>query len=170
MSEAFAIDILMLCWLSGMPEENDLCAHGSVRIRIGSQVLEGEVSMSAAALHLLRTVKDDHAPDDLAKLFPTDGFCWTPASEEYPYGIYLGGCPNGGFDGTVTHEDGFVRIALEDVPAVRVPQEDYRAEVFRFADAVEKFFRESKPKIVKDVLDKMWYPLFWKEWHSIRSN
>ena len=165
----FTMDMLKLCWLEGQPEETDLCAHGIVRIHVGAHVLEGEVSVSAAALHLLRTVRDDHEPDKMAKLFPTDGFCWTPAGTAYPYPIYLGGCPNGGFDGKVVHEDGFVRIALENLPEVRVPLEDYRAEVFRFADAVEELFRQSKPKVVTDSLDKLWYPLFWQEWCGHRN-
>lgn len=168
MDTTFALKTLELRWLDGQPDETDLCAHGIVRICLGAHTLEGEVSMSASALHLLRTVSDDHAPDELAKLFPTDGFCWTPAGSASPYPIYLGGCPNGGFDGTVLHEEGFVRIALENLPEVRVPLEDYRAEVFRFADEVEALFRRSRPKVVTDALDKLWYPLFWKEWHSIR--
>lgn len=164
----FRIDILELCWLQGQPEETDLCAHGIVRIHIGEHVMEDEVSMSASALHLLRSVTDDHEPDELAKLFPTGGYSWTPWGDPYP--IYLGGCPNGGFDGTVTHEDGFIRIALEDLPPVRVPLADYRAEVFRFADAVEGLFTASKPKVVmEDSLDELWYPLFWKEWHRLRN-
>ena len=162
----FAIDILELCWLNGQPEETDLCAHGIVRIRIGEYVLEGEVSMSAAALHLLRTVRKDHTPDEMAKLFPTDGFCWTPDGQG---SIYLGGCPNGGFDGTVIHEDGLVRIALEWLPEVRMALADYRAEVFRFADRVEALYRQSRPKIVTDTLDRLWYPLFWKEWRVHRD-
>ncbi|MBQ2953149.1 MAG: hypothetical protein IJE07_06285 [Clostridia bacterium] len=165
----FRIDILELCWLSGQPEETDLCAHGIVRIHLGGSAVEGEVSMSAAALHLLRTVTDDHEPDEMAKLFPTDGFCWTPAGAAYPYPIYLGGCPNGGFDGHIIHEDDTVHIALEGLPEVRVPLVEYRAEVFRFADAVESLYRTGKPKAVTDALDKMWYPLFWEEWRGHRN-
>lgn len=165
----FSIEILELCWLDGQAEETDLCAHGVVRIHLGKNVLEDEVSMSASALHLLRTLRDNREPDEMAKLFPTDGFCWTPAGGAYPYPIYLGGCPNGGFDGTVTHEDDIVCIALEGLPAVRVPVAAYRAAVFRFADAVEAFFTAGKPKIVKTDLDKLWYPLFWAEWRGHRN-
>ncbi len=169
MSNLFAIDILELCWLDGQPEESDLCAHGVVRIHLGENVLEDEVSMSASALHLLRTLRDDHEPDEMAKLFPTDGFCWTPSGGAYPYPIYLGGCPNGGFDGTVTHEADVVCIALEGLPEVRVPVAAYRAEVFRFADAVEGLFAARKQKIVETYLDRLWYPLFWEEWRGHRN-
>lgn len=161
----FRIDILELCWLDGMPEEHDLCAHGIVRIHLGDHVLEDEVSMSASALHLLRSVSADHEPDEMAKLFPTDGFCWTPVGDS----IYLGGCPNGGFDGHVVHEDGFVCVALEGLPEVRIPLDQYRAEVFRFADAVEGLFRQSKPKVPSDELDRLWYPIFWQEWRRLRN-
>lgn len=164
----FRIGILALCWLDGQPEETDLCAHGIVRIHLGDNTLEDEVSMSAAALHLLRTVRDDHEPDEMAKLFPTDGFSWTPWGDPYP--IYLGGCPNGGIDGTVTHEGDSVCIALEGLPEVRVPLADYCAEVFRFADAVEAFFTVGKPKVVQEgTLGELWYPLFWQEWCKYRN-
>ena len=162
----FRIDILDMYWLIGQAEETDLCAHGNVRIHIGGDVLEDDVSLSAAALHLLRSVTEDHDPDVLAKLFPTDGFCWTPDVEG---SIYLGGCPNGGFDGYVTHEDDVVRIALEGLPAVRIPLAEYQAKVFAFADQVEAFFRQSKPKVAIGELDKLWYPLFWKEWRRRRG-
>lgn len=163
-------DILELGWLECMPEEADLCAHGTVRIRAGEHALEGEVSMSAAALHLLRTVADDHEPDEMAKLFPTDGFSWTPAGGVVPYGIYLGGCPNGGFDGRVTHEGDHVRVALTDLPEVCMPLEAWRGEVFSFVDEVEALFRRSRPKVVTAELDQLWYPLFWEEWRRIRDS
>lgn len=163
----FRIDILNMYWLSGQAEETDLCAHGTVRIHIGREVLEDDVSLSAAALHLLRSVTEDHEPDALAKLFPTDGFCWTPDGEG---SIYLGGCPCGGFDGYVTHEGDIVRIALEGLPAESMPLAEYRAEVFDLADQVEVFFRQSKPKVVIGELDKLWYPLFWEEWRRLRGD
>ena len=162
----FKLEILEKYWLPGQPEETDLCLHGTVRVQIGDDVLEDEVCLSAAALHLLRSVTEEHQPDELAKLFPSDGFCWTPDGEG---SIYLGGCPNGGFDGYVTHEDDVVRIALEELPAVQIPLTEYQAKVFAFADQVEAFFRQSKPKFVNDELDKLWYPLFWEEWRLRRA-
>ena len=162
----FKLEILDKYWLPGQPEETDLCLHGTVRVQIGDDVLEDEVCLSAAALHLLRSITEDHEPDCLAKLFPTDGFCWTPDGEG---SIYLGGCPNGGFDGYVTHEDDVVRIALEELPAVQIPLTEYQAKVFAFADQVEAFFRQSKLKVVNDELDKLWYPLFWEEWRLRRA-
>ena len=163
----FKLEILDKYWLPGQPEETDLCLHGEVRVHIGAHVLHDDVSLSAAALHLLRTVKDNHEPDEYAKLFPTDGFCWTPWGDPYP--IYLGGCPNGGIDGSVLHEDGCVCIELENLQEMRVPLADYRAEVFRIADEVEGTFRDSKPKIVqRDSLGELWYPLFWTEWQQLR--
>ncbi len=145
----FKLEILDKYWLPGQPEETDLCLHGEVRVHIGAHVLQDEVSLSAAALHLLRTVKDNHEPDEYAKLFPTDGFCWTPWGDPYP--IYLGGCPNGGIDGSVLHEDGGVRIELENLQEVRVALADYRTEVFRFADEVEGAFGTANPRLSRRI-------------------
>ena len=50
-----------------------------------------------------------------------------------------------------------------------MPIADYRAEVFRFADAVEGLFRQSKPKVPSDELDRLWYPVFWAEWRRLRN-
>ena len=164
----FKLEILDKYWLPGMPEEEDLCLHGEVRVHIGDAVLEDEVSLSAAALHLLRSVTEDHLPDEFAKLFPTDGFCWTPDGEG---SIYLGGCPNGGLDGSITHEGDIIRIALENLPSVQLSLAEYREQVYRFADEVEEFFQQSKPKMIKPgrLLDELWYPLFWKEWRMRSS-
>ena len=165
----FKLEILNKHWLPGQPEETDLCLHGEVRVHCGQHILQEKVSLSAAALHLLRTVKANHDPDAYAKLFPTDGFCWTPSSSGDPCPIYLGGCPNGGLDGAVIHGDDCVRIALENLPELSVPLADYRAEVFRFADAVEEMYRTSTLKVVRaDSLDGRWYLLFWTEWRQLR--
>ena len=162
----FKLEILDKYWLPGMPEEEDLCLHGEVRVHIGDAVLEDEVCLSAAALHLLRSITEDHEPDCLAKLFPTDGFCWTPDGEG---SIYLGGCPNGGIDGRVMHAGDMVSIALEDLQPVQLPLEIYRKQVFAFADEVEMAFRQSMAKVVTAELDKLWYPCFWKEWRWRRA-
>ena len=162
----FSIDVYDLYWLSGPQEETDLCAHGSIRIRIGDAVLEDNgLSVSAAGLHLLRSLTEDHEPDDYAKLFPLDGFSWTPDGDS----IYLGGCPNAGFDGYVTHEDDMVCITLEGLPPQRIPLAEYRMQVLTFVDQVAAFFRQSKPKVVTDELDKLWYPRFWDEWRLRRA-
>lgn len=162
----FSIDVYDMYWLSGPQEETDLCAHGSIRIRIGDAVLEDSgLSVSAAGLHLLRSLTEDHDPDVYAMLFPLDGFSWMPDGDS----IYLGSCPNAGFDGYVTHEGDIVRIALEGLPAVRIPLSEYRAQVLAFADRVEAFYNQCKPKVVTDELDRLWYPRFWDEWHRRRA-
>ena len=162
----FKLEILDKYWLPGMPEEEDLCLHGKVRVHIGDAVLEDKVSLSAAALHLLRSITEDHELDCLAKLFPTDGFCWTPDGEG---SIYLGGCPNGGIDGRVMHAGDMVSIALDDLQPVQLPLEIYRKQVVAFVDEVEMAFRQSMAKVVTAELDKLWYPCFWKEWRRRRA-
>ncbi len=165
MADAFSIEILEKRWLSGMPEELDLCAHGIVRVHAGEWMREDEVSLSAAGLHLLRSAVRGHEPDAMAKLFPVDGFCWTPG----PAGeIYLGGCPNGGMDGRVTCEGGHAVIKLESAPAIRIPWEEYRETVCLFAGEVRDFYQASKAKRPEDtcVMDQLWYPQFWQEWHA----
>ena len=55
----FTLEILDKYWLPGMPEEEDLCLHGEVRVRIGDDVLQDHVCLSASAINLLRTLTED---------------------------------------------------------------------------------------------------------------
>ena len=80
-------------------------------------------------------------------------------------------CPNGE-DWTVHHDGGDVilDIGAEDGTVFRVPINQYRTEVFRFADEIEAFYLASKPKMLSDDPDEEeGYEAFWHEWHMRRG-
>lgn len=84
--------------------------------------------------------------------------------------VSICGCPNG-IDWSVTHEDDNVIIELDDGTIFWVPLEDYKIEVFRFADEIEQFYDSCSPKILpEDEFDKDGYIAFWNEWHKRRGN
>ena len=57
----------------------------------------------------------------------------------------------------------------EDGTAVTVPLEEYRQEVFRFADRVEGYYRQCAPKqLPEDAFTRDGYTAFWNEWHRRR--
>ncbi len=57
-----------LCWIQSTADDpKDQCAHGSVEFSCdGIPIIEpddGEWTVSAAGLYLLRTITDDHTPE-----------------------------------------------------------------------------------------------------------
>ncbi len=92
MPSLFEIRIVSHGWLVPDPElgvdfdpEFDLCSHGTVEIEVDRSTIvtpdDGDFSLSAAALHLLRTKARDHTPDDPVtlpgvNLIPDEGVMW----------------------------------------------------------------------------------------------
>ncbi len=97
-----------LRWIQGAADDpKDLCAHGGIEFRIGSDVLldparSTDVTASAAALYLLRTLSVPHtkAVGVADQLFPHCGFCMfdDPGKED----VIILGC-NVGEDFEVLH-------------------------------------------------------------------
>ena len=82
--------------------------------------------------------------------------------------VIISGCDNG-TDWTVIHSGNSVILTLEDGTAVTVPLEEYRQEVFRFADRVEGYYRQCAPKqLPEDAFTRDGYTAFWNEWHRRR--
>src|SRR6516165_5995980 len=90
-----------LRWIQGAADDpKDLCAHGDVEFRIGDDVLLDpttgkDLTVSAAALYLLRTLSVPHTKDAPVgdQLFPCCGFNMYEVAELEDVVIY--GCPNG---------------------------------------------------------------------------
>src|SRR5271170_6709041 len=96
-----------LRWMQGVPDDQDLCAHGDVVFRIGQDELLDtngkDLTVSAAALYLLRTLSVPHtkAAPVGDHLFPCCGFAmWDIPDQE---DVAVCGCPNGE-DFEVLHE------------------------------------------------------------------
>lgn len=164
----FTLEILDKYWLPGQPEETDLCLHGEVRVRIGDDVLEDEVCLSASAINLLRTLTEDRGLDPNAQALAGTGHFMLMVSENPPR-VDISGAPYG-IDWFVNHDGDDVIIQLKDGPEVTVPLAEYRAEVLRFCDEAEAFYEASKPKVLpedKFVVDG--YRTMWNEWHRRRG-
>src|SRR5690554_7797578 len=67
----FEIELLDIHWLEDTPEEIDLCAHGQVKVIIGNEIIvdrrekQNHWTLSAMAVHLLRTVDSNHNHENL---------------------------------------------------------------------------------------------------------
>ncbi len=79
------------------------------------------------------------------------------------------GCPSG-IDWTIVHENGKVKHITDDGHEAFVNEEEYKALIFKIADQVEKFYKESAPKVLPDDnSDRNAYLAFWKEWRHLRD-
>lgn len=169
----FEIKILELHWINNVDERTDLCAHGHVYLKIGDQIVSdkatGDWTLSSTALSLLRTIEKDYEEDDYSnQLLPCCGHFFIADDKQET--VIVQGC-NIGIDWKIIHtNDNKVRHVLDNGYEVSIDKDTYKNIVFEFADQVEQFFKDSKPKAIPiDDFDKKGYLTFWKEWRTLRG-
>lgn len=172
----FRIDTLKLHWINNFNEEIDLCVHGQVKVIIGMETIIDKCeqenmhwTLSAMAMHLLRTLEQDHGLDDLVgeHLIP----CCGHHIDHLPNNpvVHIQGCFTGN-NFWVKHHFNSVNLTTESVNFVTVGFELYKNEVLQFADRIEDFYHNSKPKeLPEDDYDRTGYLMFWEEWRNRRS-
>ena len=164
----FSICVSDLHWLPGSEETEDLCLHGHATAIIGDERLEYDATVSATALYLLKSIREDHLRGTGLQMLPCCGH-FLIASEDLSH-VEIIGCDSG-VDWSVLHEGDSVRLLTESGEDVVIPLAEYRRTVFAFSDEVERFYRTSRPKkIPTDEFEKNGYLSFWKEWESLRNH
>ena len=163
----FKIDADNFSWIQGTEDDpNDLCLHGHAVAYIGNHQLEYDATVSATALYLLKSLTENHIMYEDNQMLPCCGFFYLP--NETLDNVVISGCPNG-IDWTIKHENDDVVLILPDGIEERVPMEEYREEVFRFADKIEDYYSKCKPKILpEEKFERDGYLAFWNEWHRRR--
>lgn len=84
----FKISVDRFSWICG-PEDDpdDRCLHGHVAVQIGENVMEGDGTVSATALYLLKSLKEDKrmSPHSI-QMVPCCGFFLLPMRncQKYP--------------------------------------------------------------------------------------
>ncbi len=172
-NEQFDIRILDLHWVKRDGDDpTDQCAHGAVYLRVGEEIVSdignGDWTVSATALNLMRTLDKDYTPGDFAgQLIPCCGF--NMYARNAGDGVDICGCP-GGIDWTIWHDgDSVVHITNAGEKAV-IDIPEYRKKVLLFVDEVELFYRLSKPKeIPTDIEERKGVEAFWAEWHILKQ-
>ena len=166
----FQIELLEIHWLEGIPEEIDLCAHGQVKVRIGNEVIvekrgkENHWTLSAMAMHLLRTIENNHEENDLVgeHLIPCCGHHIDHLENELD--VHIQGCFEG-INYWVRHNEDTVTLETEKGIQVNISVEEYKTEVIDFVNKVEDFYKQSMPKKLPDEeYDRIGYEKFWSEW------
>lgn len=165
----FQIDVTELGWIdSDKDDPQDLCCHGKVTARIGAEQLEDYGTVSASALYLLKSLTEDHHTGNDNQMIPCCGH-FLVANDTLTQ-VEIIGCPYG-TDWEVEHVPGGVRITTEGGAETFVPMEEYREEVFRFADKVRAYYDQCAPKILpENEYNRNGYIAFWNEWSRRRSN
>ena len=155
-------------------DPTDQCAHGDVEFTIDSiPFVAGEagedITVSAAALHLLRTLTHDHtaaSPVAESQLFPCCGF--TAFAVDGPFPVLVLGCPSG-VDLEVVHSGVLVTIRAEDGKEATVSEAEWRDAVLAFVDDVQAFYDASPPrKPFGEGPDDEGWTAFWQEWGDRR--
>lgn len=162
-----------LHWIldDGKDDPSDLCAHSPVRFEIDGVSLldptEGDFTVSAAAIYLLRTLYRDHTQKNRVgeHLFPCCGHAIYDSGDDE---VLILGSPNGR-DFTVVHEANFVRIRQQDGNSVPLSFEDWRRAVYRFSDEVQAFYNRSLTKTPSDIEEVSGFAKMMNEWDRLRS-
>lgn len=170
----FELKIIRQRWINddGLDDKEDLCSHGNVFVQIGNEILSSENDSfwctSAAALHLMRTIKQDYKIGDFpSQLIPCCGHFLHP--DETGNSIMIVGCPNG-IDWNVTHHDGIVKLMTVNNTLVNLSICDYKATVLNFVNEIESFYGNPDLKILPDdQFDKDSFHLFWKNWRELKA-
>lgn len=177
----FKIELQEIHWLESYGEETqlDLCAHGKVRVIIGNEVVaennqdrDDWWSLTAMALHLLRTLDQNHSKENLVGdcLIPSEGH-HLDHQENTPYVHIETSYPmKKGVNWWVYHHNNNVKLVSEKFIETTIPFEEYKAQVLNFFDQVKDFYSTSKPKVLPKIkYDKEGYLKLWHEWETRRS-
>ena len=166
---SFSIRATDFKWIDGSKDNAaDLCLHGHAIVCIGKNILEYDATISATALYLLKTLTENHIINTDNQLLPCCGFSIIP--NDALDNVTIIGCDDG-IDWSVIHDFNNVILELEDGSREYISIDDYKKEVFSFADKIEAFYKSCTPKILpKDKYTRNGYIAFWNEWHKRRNS
>jgi hypothetical protein len=162
-----------LHWVKGDADDpSDLCAHSPVEFRLDGETLvrpeNGDWTVSASALYLLRTLTADHTKERPVgdHLFPCCGF--NMYEVEGTDDVLIFGCP-GGIDFEVIHDGDNVVLREADGRMRRVALAEWRCAVCAFSDTVRAFYEASLPKQPHDEDGANGFRKFMAEWDRRRK-
>lgn len=171
----FRLDIEKSSWINddGADDPHDLCAHAIVKVSIGENCLTtDQITSSAGAIFLLRSITEDHiAGNPESKntdmILPCCGNSIYEDKNDPDRAVIIT-CPFG-FDFSVIHENGNVKISCDDCGEVTVTADEYRREIYAFADAVMAFYEASAPKKFENSESEKGFLAMMREWKKLRN-
>jgi hypothetical protein len=171
----FQIEILRQHWIedNGEYDKEDLCSHGEVYIRIGTEELSnkdsGSWALSTTGLYLLRSLEQNCEIDQFSnQLVPCCGHFMIPDENGENY-VVITGCPNG-IDWKITHFNGTVIFESKQGNKGQVSFEEYKKIVLKFTNDIENFYGNPNDKIIPDDdFDRNGFKQFWSEWRELKT-
>ena len=163
------LSLLEAHWLDVPDPRDDQCAHGTVRLSVGEHEFvtrqDGDLTVCAAALNLLRTLEHDHTSEspvaEGGQLFPCCGFNVWVAGGRFP--VFILGCPTG-VDLELVHVSSGAVLRGKGREAV-VSEQAWRNAVVSFAESVLAFYDREPPRNpVEDMEDRKGWKAFWQEY------
>jgi hypothetical protein len=169
-----SISPIRLHWIrdDGVDTPNDLCAHSPIHFEIGGKTLmtvdDGDFTVSAAAIYLLRSLEADHVLDSNVheNLFPCCGHSMYDIGEA---DVQIVGCPNG-TNFNVVHAGDIVELRSSDLGVFRLSSSEWKSAVKSFSDEVQNFYEASKPKEPSDEVASKGFAKMLAEWKRRRQN
>jgi hypothetical protein len=159
-----------LHWLENSDAERDLCAHGSVYLKIGDYVVSNEDSddwtVSASAYYFLKALKENHDGDTAPQLIPHCGFNMYAVGDNNDE-LLIVGCPNG-INWTIIHLENKVIHQFGDSKIIETTFDEWQEAVCNFSDEIMNFYSDSPAKIVDDEENKKGFEFFMNEWKRLR--
>jgi hypothetical protein len=155
-------------WIDGKTDDpEDMCAHGGVLLKIDDKTIVGEDdgdewSVSATALHLLRTLENNHTESEplFGHIIECCGF--SMYAMEGSEDVVLCGCPNG-IDFEVIHDANKVQINYNK-EFYLLDRIDWYKAVIHFSNEVKKIYIQSSPKKPWDEVSEQGFNCFMAEW------
>ena len=155
LQEVFNIDLIKIHWLENFDDPDDRCAHGKVRVKIGDEIVADNTdditdwwTLSAMALHLLRTLESDHLENaPVAQcLIPGEGHHIGHKENDFAVHIETAYPMVKGCNWWVTHLGNIITLKTENGLSISISFETYKNEIIAFVDKVENFYKRSSPK------------------------
>ncbi len=171
----FILKILRQHWVKDDDkyDEKDLCSHGEVYVKLGSEELSnketGSFTLSAAALYLLRSLEQDcQLYQFYNQLIPCCGFSIYP-NKKKENSVEIIGCLDG-VDWKVAHKNGIVFLESQSGSKVDLPLIEYKKVVLEFVNEVENFYGNPENKTIPEELEeKEGFIQFWAEWNELKE-
>jgi len=163
-------------WIDGAPANpSDQCAHGRITLEVDGTTLlcpnDGVFTVSAAALHFMRTITADSTADASV----AEGCQFVPccahslyATSAAKYGFAAISCPTG-VDIDVEHDGATVMVSRRGGQAKGVATaEEWRQAVIAFACQVHAFYA-GQVKVEPPEEERAAWGMFWEEWQALTA-
>ena len=162
-----------LHWLKRDADDpQDLCAHSPVEFRVAGHIMvdpsEGDWSVNASAIYLLRTLSRPHTRQSPVgdHLFPCCGFALYEIDGQDD--VLIQGCPSG-VDVQVTRVADQILLTGADGGQHPLPFSEWKQAVCDFSDIVHRFYDHAKPREPVDEQDRNGFRKMMTEWARRRS-